>query len=103
MPDDLVGDQGVVVRVGHHGHLVIVAGQCRRGCQLRGVRAEGDGEGRERRDSERAVVHATLEDLPASLVAEHVVDLLAIVAARRHGIAEALGLGVGLIDQRSLR
>ena len=30
MSDDLVGEQGVVVRVGHHGHLVIEAGQGRR-------------------------------------------------------------------------
>ena len=102
MTDDLVGDERVVVRIGHDGDFAVQGGQGRGVGQLHPVARQRQGERYERREQDGRLVHATGEDLPAPLVAQHVVQLLAGPIARHHDVAQALGEGEGLVDEGAL-
>ncbi len=99
---DLVGEQRVVVRVGDDRHLPGGGRERGRGGQLHRVPGQREGELGEGRELDQRLGHAPGEDLPAALVAEHVVDLLAVVGPGRHHVAHALGEREGLVDDRAL-
>ena len=93
----------VVVRVGDHRAPRRRAPRARAPGQLDRVAGEGERELGEGRELDQRLGDAAGEDLPAALVAEHVVDLLAVVGPGRHHVAHALGEREGLVDERALR
>ena len=82
MADDLVRDEGVVVRIGDDDDVAVGGGQRRRLRQLdRLARRASSAKSHEGRKAHQRLVHAVGEDLPAALVADDVVELLARAAA----------------------
>ena len=63
---------------------------------------EGEGEVGEGREDHERVVHAPLQDLPAPLMPDDVVDLLAVVGAVGDDVGHALGEREGLVDEGAL-
>ena len=102
MADDLVREQGVVVRVGHHHHLALGRRERWGRHQRRRLAGERDGEIGKRRKCQQGLVHAVGEDLPAALVAAHVVERLARRPGDPDHRAEALREGERLVDERAL-
>ena len=98
-----MGHQRVVVGVRDHGHLAVRRRQSRRLAELHGVARDGEREFGERRKGHQRVVHAVQQDLPAALVADDVVDLLAVAVSVGDHVAHALGQRAGLVDERALR
>src|SRR5947209_8946727 len=75
--DDLVRHEGVVVRIGHHHHLAIRRRQDGRGRERHALARQSEGEVEEGREAQERLVDALEQDLPAPLVAERVVEVLA--------------------------
>src|SRR5207237_5784797 len=76
--------------------------QRRRARQLHALARQGQREVDERREAEQGIVHAAGEDLPATLMTEDVVELLADLALDADDVAHALRQREGLVDQRAL-
>ena len=91
------------MRVGDHRHFPVGGHERGRGGQLHRVPGQRERELREGRELDERLGDAAGEDLPAPLVAEHVVDLLAVGGPGRHHVAHALGEREGLVDDRALR
>ena len=102
MPDDLVRDQGVVVRIGDDHDVAVGRGERGGGRELDRLPGEIEGERPEVGQLHERLVHAVGEDLPAALVADHVVELLARLRRRSHHVGHALGQREGLVDEGSL-
>ena len=99
MADDLVGDEGVVVRIGDDHDLTRGRRQRRRRAERDRLARELQAEFRERREADERFVDAAFEDLPAPLVPEDVVELLAHGTRHPHQGAAALGQRERLVDE----
>src|SRR5213593_2884432 len=100
--DDLVRHEGVVVRIGHHDHLAIRRRQDGRGRERHALARQSKREVEEGREAQERLVDALEQNLPAPLVAEGIIEVLAHLSGDGDDRAGSLGQRERLIDAGAL-
>src|SRR5262245_36414916 len=99
MTDDLMSEQSVEVRVGHHNHLTVGRSQNRRLSELASFAGQFERKRVECWIRQQFVAPPFGECLKSALLANGIVDFLMAAACLGYDVTVALGKGEGLRNQ----